>query len=104
MHHDEDAQVYLNGVKIGQTGKLDQSDRGSGIDYYRQLRSYTFPANLIQENNTLAVRVHDDMGHGGIYEGPVGIMTSEDYAAFWKILRESRKGSFKSTMDWLLGN
>ena len=30
-------------------------------------------------SNTIAVRVYDGQGLGGIYEGPVGIMSADNY-------------------------
>ena len=35
-----------------------------------------------RRNNTLAIRVYDGQGSGGIYEGPVGIMSTENYREY----------------------
>jgi sialate O-acetylesterase len=87
---DDTDEVYLNGVKIGSTGKLDQSDRHSRGDYYAQLRGYYFPASLLKADNVLAVRVHDHGGRGGIYEGPLGIIGQSRYIDYWENIRRDR--------------
>lgn len=84
---DDTDEVYLNGTKIGGTGNLDDSDRHSDVGYYDQNRGYYFPASLLKEENVIAVRVHDHGGRGGIYEGPIGIISQERYADYWEVLR-----------------
>jgi len=64
---------------------------------------YRFPASLLRSSNQVSVRVHDSGGHGGIYSGPVGIMTEESYERLKEQLEESEKLSFRRTVDWLLG-
>lgn len=89
---DDTDEVYLNGTKIGGTGALDDSDRHGGVDYYDQQRGYYFPASLLKEQNVLAVRVHDHGGMGGIYEGPLGIISQENYIEYWQSVRHRRPG------------
>ena len=70
---DDFDQVYINGEFIGSTN----DGRGFGWSKsYRQLRIYPLPWEYLdsEEVNTLAVRVVDIGGEGGIYEGPVGII------------------------------
>ena len=62
-------QTFLNGVKIGQTGKI-------GMDYIQNraaVRLYPVPRNLLMtgRENTLAVRVLDTYWEGGISGFPV---------------------------------
>ncbi|MEJ2495328.1 MAG: hypothetical protein P8Y79_13480 [Ignavibacteriaceae bacterium] len=36
------------------------------------------------EENVISVRVYDGMVDGGIYDGPIGLITQEEYTAYWK--------------------
>lgn len=87
---DDTDEVYLNGTKIGGTGNLNDSDRHAGVGYYDQNRGYFFRASLLKAENVLAVRVHDHGGRGGIYEGPIGIISQERYADYWENVRHHR--------------
>ena len=83
---DDVDQVYLNGNLIGFTGEFDRVDgqiRTNGE--YRQLRGYYIPDNieLKDRDNLIAIRVFDSHGVGGLYEGPVGLITQENYTGFW---------------------
>jgi len=89
-------EVYLNGVKIGETGDIDKlKKRGyEGVSAYEEIRAYYIPPEiLLQEgSNVLAVRVYDNFMRGGIYSGPVGLMYSEK---FEKAVKErERKKTF----------
>lgn len=100
---DDTDQVFLNGELIGSTGKLDGHDRQRNGDFWRKNRVYEFPTRLMKDENLLAVRVHDSMGSGGIYSGPVGIMRVEDVRAGTEIAREARGMTWNEVWDWLLG-
>jgi cephalosporin-C deacetylase-like acetyl esterase len=66
----DDADVtYVNGHIVGQTGKL-PPDYASAYDVQR---SYIIPPVYIawDKKNTIAVRVYDPGGDGGLYGGPV---------------------------------
>jgi sialate O-acetylesterase len=102
---DDTDEVYLNGHRIGRTGNLNDSDRHSGVGYYDSYRGYYFSADLLKEENVVAVRVHDHGGFGGIYEGPVGIISQSKYIDYWEMVRRDRgvidsPGSF---VRWVLG-
>lgn len=59
---DDDDVTYINGTKVGSTNG------------YNAKRKYTIPAGLLKTGkNTIAVRVHDTGGGGGIY-GEAGDM------------------------------
>lgn len=88
---DDTDEVYLNGTKIGSTGSLNHSDRHSNVGYHDQNRGYYFPASLLKKENVLAVRVHDHGGRGGIYEGPLGIISQDRYIEYWETLRRDRR-------------
>ncbi|MDZ7371606.1 MAG: glycoside hydrolase [candidate division KSB1 bacterium] len=79
-------QVFFNGRQIGETGMF-QSDYSNGSVKYRdQERAYFIPPDLIQKHgmNTIAVRVYDAEGCGGIYGGFVGICTREEFLRYTK--------------------
>jgi hypothetical protein len=83
---DDMDEAYLNGELIGRTGRLRRNlDRNDIRGEYQQLRAYSIPASLLKtdEENTLAVRVLDIWMHGGIYDGPIGLIQRDRYLA-WK--------------------
>ena len=88
---DDIDELYINGVRIGRTGRFPNSNgkNASGRAYTN--RFYAVPATLIRWNqvNVIAVRVYDLWGNGGIYEGPVGFITRDDYM---KIRRKKQSG------------
>jgi hypothetical protein len=75
--------AYLNGELIGKTGRIRPglTSGDHGTEYQRQ-RAYAIPMSLLKPNeeNTLAVRVLDVWMHGGIYDGPIGLVTRDKYA------------------------
>lgn len=86
---DDYDEVYLNGKKIGETSELERdgyNNNGWGFftfnghsDDWRLRRIYEIPKSLLKsDKNTIAVRVDDYEGAGGIYEGPVGIMDEKN--------------------------
>ncbi|HEX7494184.1 MAG TPA: beta galactosidase jelly roll domain-containing protein [Bacteroidales bacterium] len=78
---DDIDDVYLNGEHIGNVYDLRKNFgyRNSGWEYNVR-RTYKIHEGLLNRNgiNTIAVRVYDDQGLGGIYEGPIGIMSAEN--------------------------
>lgn len=72
--------VYLNGKEIGSGGKFPPDYETA----YDRIRKYTIPADYLKEDdeNVIAVRVYDGQGLGGIYEGPIGIMSAENYRRY----------------------
>jgi len=95
---DDFDETYLNGQLLGRTGRMRKNwspdDRGNE---YAQLRAYLIPSNLLLpgQDNILAVRVCDVYMHGGIYDGPIGLITREKYRE-WKRNTEDRWNPF----DW----
>ena len=70
---DDFDQTYFNGKLIGSTN----DGRSYGVSTsYSKVRIYEIPGELIRvdQTNTIAIRVRDIGGFGGIYEGPVGIL------------------------------
>jgi sialate O-acetylesterase len=90
-------EVYLNGERIGGTGDLADVHNNRGVAYHRQNRGYLFSTSLLRGDNVIAVRVYDGQGPGGIYTGPLGLMTQQDYIEFW----ERRRRDQGSIWTWL---
>ena len=98
---DDTDEVYLNGKLIGKTGDDDPK-----TEDWRTRRAYEFSGELLRtEGNVLAVRVHDERVSGGIFTGPVGIMTVSDHAAYWQGRGGSREKArgWAGLWNWLLG-
>lgn len=95
---DDFDETYLNGKLVGKTGhmrkRVDPDDRGNE---FSQLRAYLIPSDLLIPGgeNILAVRVEDVFMHGGIYDGPIGLITRDKYRE-WKRDNEDRWNPF----DW----
>lgn len=69
---DDADYTYFNGTLIGKTGEMPPAYMGK----YDVDRVYTIPANLVlwDKPNTIAVRVYDDAGGGGIYGNDISLM------------------------------
>ena len=80
---DDSDQTYVNGTLIGQTGRIRKEDK-DWEESYQAERAYFIPADLIRDEkpNVIAVRVLDIGGSGGIYEGPVGIISRDKYLQY----------------------
>ena len=86
---DDIDEVYLNGGFIGSTGDFDDIDDEDVSDYYEELRGYLIPEDLLNRGkNVIAVRVYDFGSPGGIYEGPIGITSQEEYIEYWHEIRK----------------
>jgi hypothetical protein len=89
---DDVDQVYVNGILVGSTGEF--SDKpGKWIETgerWKAFRGYYVPASVLKKNqkNTIAIRVYDSGGEGGIYEGPVGFISQPDYINYWRQRKE----------------
>jgi hypothetical protein len=90
---DDIDEVYINGTLVGSTGYFpprtkNQSNSGGE---YNAFRGYYLPEGLLKkgQKNVIAVRVLDNGGEGGIYEGPVGLLSQKKYIAYWKTIKDS---------------
>jgi hypothetical protein len=96
-------EVYLNGQLVGSTGTMyDNPSRNThDNNEYDQFRGYYLPDGIIKanEDNVIAVRVWDGYLYGGIYQGPVGLISQEKYIKFWKY-KKSKKNIFEIFFDW----
>lgn len=83
---DDVDETYLNGSVIGRTGPIFSGIRREDLKTeWLQPRAYAIPSSILRlnEENTLAVRVCDVWLHGGIYDGPIGLVKKESYTS-WK--------------------
>jgi sialate O-acetylesterase len=81
---DDYDQVYVNGKLIGNTG-IDINGKVSMDDEsWQKFRIYFLPQEILQFDryNTIAIRIYDKVGDGGIYTGPVGILKKSRYNDF----------------------
>jgi hypothetical protein len=93
-------QTYLNGNLVGETGNID----GVSLlvdDEWLENRGYKLEESYIQygSDNIIAVRVYDALVSGGIYQGPVGIVTEENFRKWQK-----KTGEKKGFFDYLWGD
>lgn len=73
---DDADETYLNGSKIGETGKFPPERRTE----WTTLRAYPVPKGLLKtKNNVIAVRVCDFGFDGGIFKGPIGLILKKDF-------------------------
>jgi sialate O-acetylesterase len=90
-------ETYINGEEIGNTGRIRSNPRRSNHNNeYREFREYTVHSGLLKAgiDNVIAVRVYDAGGEGGIYEGPIGIISRERYKE-WK-----KNHSWRENESW----
>ncbi|MDD8019452.1 MAG: beta galactosidase jelly roll domain-containing protein, partial [Bacteroidota bacterium] len=102
---DDIDEAYLNGTKIGNTGRMEGRRWIDNIqEQYRELRVYRIPSSIIKYNqkNVIALRVYDKMRYGGICEGPIGIINEREYKRLNlndEIRRQNDKSKFERWMD-----
>ena len=90
---DDVDQVYINGTLVGSTGNLtSRTDYDVSVGQeFDAFRGYYLPDGLLKKNqkNVIAVRVLDTGGSGGIYEGPVGLITQSKYIEYWRKIKKT---------------
>jgi len=86
---DDVDQTYVNGILIGKTGNFPPAYSTA----YRAHRLYPIPYEIFSVSNkiTVAVRVFDEIGEGGIIQGNIGIWLEKtslfpdlDLKGIWK--------------------
>jgi len=77
---DDIDHVYLNGKKIGSVNTLKIEEK-SDLPFHKIFRGYAIPNELLKNDsyNSISIIVYDKGGVGGIYAGPIGIATKENY-------------------------
>lgn len=93
---DDIDEAYLNGEKIGTTGRFRSDGSVARIrEEYLEVRGYDIPLSAIKpgRKNVLAVRVYDNMLIGGIYDGPIGIIAEKDYRKWERNLERQQRNN-----------
>ncbi len=85
---DDIDQTFVNGVLVGSVGDWNFNEVPSNFnqnDEWQTVRGYYIPDNILQpgKENVIAVRVYDGYMDGGIYQGPIGLITQEKYRQYW---------------------
>ncbi len=87
---DNTDEVYLNGILIGATGKINdlknkKNESLTETDNHK-LRIYNIPDNLLtsKRENVLTIRVSDIELKGGIVEGPLGLIKLTNFNRLYK--------------------
>jgi sialate O-acetylesterase len=77
---DDVDKVDINGIRIGTVGDL-RTRENRDIPDHMILRGYEIPQGVLKpgEVNTITIKVYDTGIMGGIYEGPVGLITSQNF-------------------------
>ena len=98
---DDMDEVFVNGKLVGSTGRIDR--KWASNDEYSKYRTYTVPDGLLQPGkyNVVAVRVYDQEGAGGIYEGPITLLPENEYKEFWRTYRMNSLNNGNSFLNWL---
>ena len=88
-------EAYLNGKLVGRTGRMKDISWRAPSDEWLEIRGYELSLTDIRfgEVNVLAVRVYDALVQGGIYEGPIGIASYQEYKA-WLNKTQKPKSNF----------
>jgi sialate O-acetylesterase len=84
---DDADEVYINGEMVGHTGELHKNpSRIQLYDEHNQSRYYYLKREDLNPGtiNTIAIRVFDRGGEGGIYKGPVGLVELRKFVRFWR--------------------
>lgn len=84
---DDIDEVYINGKRVAHTGKMqDQPSMINVNDEYSRNRYYYLDEEDVVSGkiNTIAIRVFDKGGEGGIYEGPVGLIELRRFIRYWR--------------------
>jgi sialate O-acetylesterase len=85
---DDIDQTYVNGILVGSTGlwnfKNVPTDFSSHFEWTQE-RVYSVPQKLLKfgKVNIISVRVYDGFQDGGIYEGPIGLITQTNYKKYF---------------------
>ncbi len=84
---DDIDEVYINGQLVGRTGEMHASPSQMRVGWqHNQERIYYLNDEAIVPGqiNTIALRVYDAGGGGGIYTGPVGLVELKRFVTHWR--------------------
>lgn len=98
---DDADMVYFNGKLIGTSLQDSKRNNWKGDrNAWLKNRVYEIPNDLLKKKNVIAIAVYDMGGHGGIFEGPIGIMTERNYKQT-RLYHEKNNESFNSIWKYL---
>jgi len=85
---DDIDQTFVNGQLVGSVGNWNFNREPLSFnqnDEWLTVRGYYIPDNLLRagEENVISVRVFDGFVDGGIYQGPIGLITQKKYIQYW---------------------
>jgi len=85
---DDIDQTFINETLVGSVGDWNFETVPESFNQNNEwevIRGYYIPDNVLLpgKENTIAVRVYDGFVDGGIYQGPIGLITQERYREFW---------------------
>jgi Glycosyl hydrolases family 2, sugar binding domain len=85
---DDIDQTFVNGQLVGSIGDWNFDLVPTNFNQnseWETIRNYYIPDNILQpgKENTISVRVYDGFIDGGIYQGPIGLITQEKYLKYW---------------------
>jgi len=86
-------EVFINGKLVGALGEMDSDHphvKGMERD---ELRGYYLPRGLLKAKteNEILIKVFDGGGDGGIYQGPIGLISQENYIKYWREVSKANK-------------
>jgi sialate O-acetylesterase len=85
---DDIDQTFVNGTLVGSVGDWNFDivpESFNQNNEWEVIRGYYISDNVLLagKENTIAVRVYDGFMDGGIYQGPIGLITQDNYREFW---------------------
>jgi beta-galactosidase/beta-glucuronidase len=85
---DDIDQTFVNGQLVGAVGDWNFNKVPLNFNQNEEwltIRGYYIPDNILQfgGENIISVRVYDGFIDGGIYQGPIGLITQDKYIKFW---------------------
>ena len=86
---DDIDQTFVNGTLVGSVGDWNFNvvptnfNQNYEWDNFTCVITFLIMFLLAGKENTIAVRVYDGFIDGGIYQGPIGLITQEKYSKFW---------------------
>ena len=82
---DDYNEVFINGTKVG--GQIPDMKIKPKYTTYDALNIYQFNSSILKGNNVIAVRVLDTGLAGGIYRGPLALISIDDFYKFQKTVK-----------------
>jgi hypothetical protein len=90
---DDIDQTFINGTLVGSVGDWNSDNLPETFNQNNEWetnREYYIPDNLLKhgKENVISVRVYDGYFDGGIYQGPIGLITQAKFRQYWNNLNK----------------